>query len=319
MTRDEFLVRHEPSWREFESLLRLLETQQGIPGVSVRDFPARYRRLCHQLALCRSRRYGLDLERRLQDLALRGYRLLYRDPPLSWGRLARLFAHEFPAAVRRHRSAVRLAIALFVIPALAAALAVRIEPDLAPRVLGFPMVAELEAMYADADSLREERPAESDVLMFGFYIRHNISIALQSFAGGLFYGVGSLFVLVFNGLFMGAVEAHLWNVGSAHNLYRFISGHSALELCGLVLAGAAGLSLGESLLSPGSATRVESLRRRSLDLVPIVYGAIALLVAAAGVEAFWSARPGSARVHYAFGAILAANLLAYLCLAGRTR
>ena len=89
--------------------------------------------------------------------------------------------------------------------------------------------------------------------MLAFYIYNNVRIDFQCFAGGLLFGVGSIFFLVYNGLHIGAVAGHLTRVGYGETFWGFVAGHSSFELLGAVLAGAAGLRIGYALVAPGRA------------------------------------------------------------------
>src|SRR3546814_19122766 len=91
--------------------------------------------------------------------------------------------------------------------------------------------------------------------MFGLYIANNISIGFRTFAGGLLAGVGSLLVLVFNGVMLGTVAAHLQGIGHGGPFWRFVVGHAAPELSAIVVAGTAGLRLGLGLVAPGQIGR----------------------------------------------------------------
>src|SRR3546814_6196473 len=84
------------------------------------------------------------------------------------------------------------------------------------------------------------RDSGSDLQMFGLYIANNISIGFRTFAGGLLAGVGSLLVLVFNGVMFGTVAAHLQGIGHGGPFWRFVVGHAAPELSAIVVAGTAG-------------------------------------------------------------------------------
>ena len=318
MTRLEFVRRYEDEWFHFSNLLSQLEEKRkdgDLPG----RFPEQYRRLCHQLSLCRARRYGRDLEQRLHLLSLRGYRILYRESTWNWRSLGHLVARDFPRAVRREWKAVLLSTLLLVGPQLVVSTALRIDPDLAEAILDRSQLIEFESMYADHEGVREQRESESDILMFGFYIQNNISIALRIFASGLLYGVGSIFFLVWNGVYFGVVEGHLHNLGLAHNLYVFIAGHIVLEDFAIIIAGAGGLLLGDALISPGALRRSTALKQRAHSLLPMVYGCILMLVAAAFVEAFWSSRVTDPAVRYSVGATIAVAVAIYFLYFGRRR
>jgi uncharacterized membrane protein SpoIIM required for sporulation len=155
-------------------------------------------------------------------------------------------------------------------------------------------------------------------MMFGFYIRNNMSVALQCFASGLAAGLGSLFFLAFNGAYGGAIAGYLTERGLGETFYSFIVTHAAFELTAIVLSGAAGLRLGHAWIAPGRRTRVQSLVLAAREVVVIVYGVLALLLIAAAVEAFWSS--GSwipLPIKYGVAAICWAAVLAWLTLQGR--
>jgi uncharacterized membrane protein SpoIIM required for sporulation len=132
------------------------------------------------------------------------------------------------------------------------------------------------------------RDADTDWMMFGYYIRNNIGVAFQCFAGGLFAGVGSLFFLAYNGALGGAVAGYLTERGLSTTFFSFVATHSAFELTAIVLSGAAGLRIGHALLVPGRTTRAQALPASTREAVTLLYGVTALLLIAAAVEAFWS-------------------------------
>ena len=117
-------------------------------------------------------------------------------------------------------------------------------------------------MYGDPDGPIGRRNADSDWAMFGFYIRHNIGIAFQCFAGGLFFGIGSLFALAFNGAAIGSTAGYLTWRGFGANFYPFVITHGAFELTGIVLAGAAGLHPRPRAARPGPALAPGRARAR---------------------------------------------------------
>jgi uncharacterized membrane protein SpoIIM required for sporulation len=179
--------------------------------------------------------------------------------------------------------------------------------------------AEFEQMYSrSADSIGRIRTATTDWMMFAFYIRNNISVAFQCFAGGLFAGIGSLFFLGYNGLFSGAIAGYLTERGLGSTFYAFIATHSAFELTAIVLAGAAGLRIGHALLAPGRLTRRQSLVHASQESAVMLYGITAMLLVAAAIEAFWSSATWLLpSVKYSVAAICWTAVLGYFTFAGR--
>jgi len=186
---------------------------------------------------------------------------------------------------------MRLANLLFYGPAIVIGLLCYFDSDFVYSILPSEQVRMVESMYdPDARVLGRERESDTDLYMFGFYIRNNIGIAFREFAGGVFFGLGTLFFVIFNGVFLGAVFGHLTQVGYHSTLYPFVIGHGAFELTAIVIAGAAGLKLGAALIDPGPLTRVAALRAAGREAIPIILGATFMLVIAAVLEAFWSSK-----------------------------
>jgi uncharacterized membrane protein SpoIIM required for sporulation len=164
----------------------------------------------------------------------------------------------------------------------------------------------------EASKIGREREAETDIFMFGFYIKNNISVAFRCFAGGMLVGLGSLLVLFFNGMFMGGIAGHLTRLDYVDTFYPFVIGHGSFELTAIVFSGAAGLGLGYSILNPGQLSRLDSLRQAGRAVVPMLYGIVLMLVIAAFLEAFWSSSASlSIGVKYSVGAFLWVLVLLY--------
>jgi uncharacterized membrane protein SpoIIM required for sporulation len=189
--------------------------------------------------------------------------------------------------VRAHAGYVWAAAALFGVPLLAVGLLVYFQPELVLSLVDAATAAQFEEMYSSA-AQSVGRSADTDWAAFGGYIRHNVGIAFQCFAGGLFAGVGSIFFLFYNGAVIGGIAGYLTERGLGATFYSFVVTHGAFELTAIVLAGAAGLRLGHSIVAPGRHTRRQSIVNAVRELDVIVFGFVVMLLIAAAIEAFWS-------------------------------
>lgn len=318
LTPVRFEAEYGPSWDAFAE--QLAEARQG-KGVDGALLAARYRRVCENLALAQSRAYPVHLVARLETLAQDAHQLIYRRQDYGLRSLGRLLRSDLPRAVRAEGRLVLLALLLFALPMVLAYLLALAGPDFALRLLEAGQLRSYEEMYADGKkSMGRLREAAGDWQMFGFYIFNNIGIGFRCFGAGILAGVGSAFVLVYNGLFFGVITGHLTRVGLGHNLWPFVATHSAFELTGIVLSGAAGLRVGLGWLAPGRLTRLEALRAAALAAVPLVYAAFFLLLVAAAFEAFWSGAAWiTPAVKYGMAGLCWALVLAWLLLMGRGR
>lgn len=325
MRQHVFERRYGREWAEFEAwLARRAGAGRALPATeeSIRDadVPQRYRRLCHQLAIARDRRYGSDVVDRLHAIAIEVHQVLYGGRTRhdhAW--LAYIFG-GFARSVRAERGLALAAALLFFVPLALMIAVTQVYPDAVYYLLPGEKIADFESMYGPDANRLGRRAAESDFYMFGFYIFNNVRIAFQTFAGGLVFGVGAVFFLVFNGLVIGAVAGHVTAVGYGAAFWSFVAGHSAFELGGIVLSGAAGLKLGAALLAPGRLTRKDALAAAGRDAARIMYGVAAMIVAAAFIEAFWSSNTAIPHVvKYGVGASLLALTIGYFVFAGRSR
>ena len=323
MTPLRFEELYEHDWTELQALLEALSasplTFRLRGDASGARAAALYRQACEQLALARARSYPAHIVDRLEDLTSRAHQLIYQQREFGLGRLRRLINVDFPSAVRHHRAYVAVAAATFLLPTILVGLLVYSRPEMILSVVDPDTAAEFEQMYSPgADSIGRTREARTDWTMFGYYIRNNVGVAFQCFAGGLFAGLGTLFFLAFNGAFGGALAGYLTGRGLSSTFYSFVATHSAFELTAIVLAGAAGLRLGHALLSPGRRTRRQSLVEASRESMVLIYGVTGMLLVAAAVEAFWSSATWIApAVKYGVAAVCWLAVLGYLTLQGR--
>jgi len=326
MKQDAFEAQHSATWDVFDKWIAVLSGNhtRTISDVAARDeigrdFPAMYRQICHHLSLARTRRYSIALQQRLNQLALDGHQHLYRTRTPFFSAIGRFLASDFPNAFRARWRYMLTATLVFYLPAIGMAIALQVEPDLIYSLMEPTQVSQMEAMYDPANRvLGRERQSDTDVNMFGFYIYNNISIGFQTFAGGLLFGLGSLFYLLFNGLILGAVATHLTGMGFTETFWPFVAGHSSFELTAIVIFGGVGLMLGYGAIAPGRKARWHAIRDQAVSGMPLVYGGTVMLVAAAFVEAFWSSTTWPPIiVKYSVGTILWLGVGLYFGLMGR--
>ncbi|MDX3934544.1 stage II sporulation protein M [Stenotrophomonas sp.] len=324
MRQEQFVARYQAEWQALEQWLsqrgehpRQARRQAAHDGLDDGDFPQRYRRLCQQLALARRRGYSPQLVARLQQLMQQGHTLLYRTPRPQWQRaLAFLFA-DFPQLVRSQARSMWVATALFVVPLVGSFALVLWRPELIHLLLDNARIAEFERMY-DPASPNLGRDSGTNWTMFGYYIMNNISIGLRTFAFGLIAGVGTVLVMLFNGVGIGSVAGHLQHIGHGDPFWRFVAGHGAFELTAIVIAGGAGLQLGMKLLAPGRRRRIDALVEGGVIGAKLCVGVAAMLLVAAFIEAFWSSIAAiPAWGKYSVAAVLWTTVFVWLWRGGR--
>ena len=324
MKERQYIARRASEWEAWDRWLAPgnkspVGARDEEDAISATDLAHRFRRLCHDLALVRDRHYSAAVGEDLQRRVLAVHQRIYGAGKPEGHGLLRFFAGGLPARVRSEWHLVLAALLLLLVPLLAMLAAIQIWPDAAFLLLSPETVSEIEDMYSPtARHLGRPRTASSAWAMWGFYIANNVRIDFQAFAGGIAFGLGTVFYLLYNALFIGAIAGHLTQIGFVSTFWGFVAGHSAFELTGAVLSGAAGLKLGTALVAPGRRTRLAALKENSVVAVQLLYGAAALTFLAAFIEAFWSPlRDFPLAIKVGVGVVLWLLTGAYLLLAGR--
>ena len=318
------LVRRQRArWDEYQRLLGEARDTglNGLGEAKVSRFAALYREIAADLA--RARTYGGSpaLLYTLERMVGTGHNLFYRAPTRSW-RLFRAFAAGgFAALVRRRRKTVALSSALFYLPALLTFAAVRGAPELTQEMLGTEMMSRVE------QAAQKEARGEGYVEMPEIYmpalathlISNNVQVTFLAFIGGILAGAGTVWILVMNGVMLGAVAAAFANQGQSMHLWTFVLPHGVVELTAICIAGGAGLWLGSAILMPGRRTRREVLVTRGREAISLIGGTGLMLVLAGLIEGFISPSELPRAVKLAFATVFALAVVAYFAFAGRTR
>ncbi|HEY9384829.1 MAG TPA: stage II sporulation protein M [Gemmatimonadales bacterium] len=289
---ERLVARKEGRWNEFERLAERVARSglDSLNAAELPDFAARYREIAADLA--RARTYGADavVRLRLERLVAAGHNALYREERHTWRRLWRFIARECPEAVVVSWRYVTLAFLTFMLPAVAGFFLLRERPALAPELLPDVMIERAEAGAArqSAGKGYVETSAEERPLVASSIIANNVQVAFSCFAGGIFFGVGSLVLLAFNGLELGAISGHFANAGLLRYLWTFVIGHGVLELFSIWVAGAAGFLLGRALIAPGELPRRDALVLAGRTAMRLIGAVIVLLAVAGSIEGFVS-------------------------------
>jgi uncharacterized membrane protein SpoIIM required for sporulation len=311
---DRFVARRRPGWERLEGLVgRARGGTSGLSADEIEELGRLYRRATSDLAVARRDFPDDPLTRYLDQLVARGHPTVYRRPRADWRAPVRFFAAGFPRAFRESWRYTLVAFALFALPFAAAFAATQVEP-VNGRVIvtSRPFVEQVER---GESWLEIEEPERG--LAASFIMTNNIRVAFLAFAGGVLLGIGTVLVLVWNGLSIGAVAGLAVVNGLGPALGDFVAAHGGIELSVIFVAGGAGLRLGHAILSPGLLPRRQALNQAARRSVRLLFGCAPLLVVAGVLEGFVSPSglPTSAKL--AVGGAATAILYLYLLLAGR--
>ncbi len=312
-----FQNQNEERWRELEQVLERLDAGEPRPDDAQR-LPALFRQVCSDASLAEHRMYGLSLCERLNRLVIRGYYYIHRELTGFWRRVTVFLLAKLPRLVRQEWRLFWLTMLLFWVPFFAMVASSYTDRRWVESLLDPASMEEIQAGFGEDSRLTEARDSfGSNFQMFGHYIFNNVSIDLRIFAGGILFGSGTVFFVVFNGLALGAVTGYVIHAGDPMRFLNWVSGHSVPELIGMIFAAMAGFKIGFAIIRPGRLPRKEALIRAGRVAVRLLFGAMAMTTFAAFIEGFWSPVEFPENVKYTFGVVMVVGMAAYLLLGGR--
>ena len=314
------LAQREAAWRELDRLLVWLDgrpLRRATPSEVIR-LGELYRSACTDLMLAEAHDLPRDTVNYLHNLVGRGHNAVYRGQGFRFSDWGEILFGKVPRQLRSD-PALRLAALLFWASFLICGMVAAARPDFTQKILGEAFIEQMDEMYSQPVDSERQGMQRNDSMMTGFYIQHNASIGLRCFAGGLYFGLGSLYELLSNGIILGSVFGHMASSPNAPNFFTFVTAHGPFELTAIVFSGAAGLRLGYGLIETKGETRLASLQREAHNALPTVAAAVILFILAAFLEGYVSASsiPYSAKAGIAIASTLLLGV--YLMLGGRSK
>jgi uncharacterized membrane protein SpoIIM required for sporulation/uncharacterized RDD family membrane protein YckC len=316
LAAERFVTRKRDSWEAFRTLAARAERigLKQLGATEIPEFAARYREVAADLA--RARTYGVDprVLEYLERVVSAGHNAVYGRHIGHRVHLSRLLLRELPAAVVAARAYVVTALLVFAVPATTGYVLIRERPAIAEQVLPDEMLARARAGAEHRAQGIGYAQAPSMYLPFiaSRIITNNVQVAFLGFAFGITAGIGTLLLLVFNGLFFGAVLGLFANYGLAGWLLTFVAGHGVLELTAIFIAGGAGLLVARALLAPGDLTRRDALVLAGRQAARLVGASVLLLALAGTIEGLLSASDAPAPFKFATSGATVVLLILYL-------
>lgn len=286
-----FTTAERPYWDELQTVLEKLEAEpeRRLPLAQIQRLHYLYERCSADLARLDTFATEPGLRALLESLVGRAYSEIHetREPlRIRWRGL--VFA--FPRAFRRHLGAFQLSVGVTLLGCAFGWFAIHTDPRskavLMPfqGLMGSPSERVAQEESAKTDRYRGRKASFSAELM-----THNIQVTVMTLAAGITWGAGTLILLFYNGVILGAVAADYIAAGQGVFLAGWLLPHGSIEIPAILLGGQCGFILAGALIGwGGQTTRADRLRAVSADLFTIVAGAAALLVWAGILEAFVS-------------------------------
>ena len=235
----DMIAARSSEWRELEADVAWLRgtASRRLDPDRTAAFARRYRSACSDLALATGMRFPESTLDYLQQLVADAHTQLYRIERFSILAWLRTLLVDVPRRTVTD-PCTWIAAAVFVALFGGGMLAAVLRPGFAEEIVGEGAIMRVEEMYAERPD--GEGFTAGRARMAGFYVFNNAGIGLRCFAGGILLGVGSLFVLAFNSLFLGTIFGHMLGSPVADHFAEFVTAHGPFELSAIILSAGCG-------------------------------------------------------------------------------
>jgi uncharacterized membrane protein SpoIIM required for sporulation len=310
---DGYIAEHQQDWERLAALTRRARRSvRRLPPDELDELIRLYQRVSAHLSHARATFGVAGLTHRLTRLVADANGVIYGKRARTIRTVTTFVADTFPAAVWRSRRFVAVAALLTFLPALATgawlARSDRAVEASAPEVVREAYLEEdFEAYYSSEPAAQ----FATEVTV------NNIQVSLLAFALGIFFCVGTAYVLIFNGANVGLAAGLFHAAGEAPKFWGLILPHGLLELSAVVVAGAAGLRLGWAIIAPGDRTRTEALAEEGRRSVVIVIGLTVAFIVAGLIEGFVTGSDLGTPVRVGIGVAVEAAFIVYVVAQGR--
>lgn len=261
------------------------KTYQYEPTSDPDEMAQRFTELVNDLGYSRTFYPQSKVTEYLNKLASGIYLGIYKNKKEESSRIVRFWKSELPLIVRKHHRELLYSFIIFLVFALMAAFSAAHDQHFVRGVLGDRYVEMTEENIAKGDPFGVYK--SQDALSMFFWIAvHNIQVAFLIFVSGILACLGTVWFLFKNGVMLGSFQYYFFAKGLGWKSVLVIWIHGTLEISSFIIAGAAGILLGKSLLFPGTYKRLPSLKQGAKDGVKLMIGLVPVFITAAFLEGF---------------------------------
>jgi uncharacterized membrane protein SpoIIM required for sporulation len=313
MISTRWLEKRKAYWARLEQLVDR-SNKGGISALEHRELQELgllYRQTASDLATVREDVTSQQLTFYLNQLLGRAHNLIYMGHKQKMSGIVRFYTQTFPQVFRETFRQTFLAFLIFMVTGIATWAVTIHDPAFAHRMLGPQMMATIEKREMWTNSIVTIKPLAASGIM-----TNNLFVCFLTFALGITAGIGTIRLMVTNGMLIGVIGAATWQAGMALQLWSFVAAHGVLELPAIFISGGAGLEIARGMLFPGLLPRRESLALAGGRAARLMIGIMPILIIAGVIEGFISPSGIAIGLKFLLAAVLFAGLTTYLWLAG---
>ncbi len=279
MNEIQFLHKNIEKWEELEKLL------EGNSDACPDRLSDLYISLTDDLAYSRTFFPGTRTVKYLNQLAQKAHGKIYRTQPTGLKKIRTFWGSEFPVLIYSTRKEIAVSFLIFFISTLIGILSQKYDPRFSRAILGDSYVNMTLANIEKGDALAVYKSMNQAEMFLGISF-NNIRVSFFAFVTGVFTALGTGFIILRNGIMLGTFHAFLAQHGLLVDTIATVWIHGTLEIFAIIVAGGAGIVLGNSLVFPGTWSRGQSFRKGAVKGIKMVTGLVPVFIIAGFFEGF---------------------------------
>jgi len=270
-----FVKQNTQKWRDYEN----------APTNDPDELADRFIEITDDLAYAKTFYPKSNTTAYLNGLAAGIHQSIYKNRTEKSNRFIAFWKYELPMLFKTYQNQLRYSLIFFMVFALMGWLSAKYDSNFVRLILGNQYVDMTNDNIAKGDPFGVYKQS-GEFPMFIMIAANNIYVALRNFVSGIIFSVGAVYFLFNDSVRLGAFQYYFFSKGLGTASVLVIWIHGTLEISSFIIASAAGLVLGNSLLFPKTYTRMESLKRGAKDGMKMTVGLIPLFLTAAFFESF---------------------------------
>ncbi|MCM8710290.1 stage II sporulation protein M [Clostridium sp. SYSU_GA19001] len=311
MKEEQFIKTNSITWKELENITSLINKKgiKALPSSEVKRFLNIFRQTSHHLAYARTHYPQSSTIAYLNSLLSKCQSYVYGVKRFSIKELIQYISYGFPKLLKDYKWFILSSFGFFVLGAAISLIIVSINSDNALIFLPQQYAEGIKGGTSGNSQGQWNYP-----LMSSYIMVNNIIVSLKAFVYGITLGLGTIYVLFFNGAMLGSLAALVYIYGNPINFWSLILPHGIIELTAIFISGAAGLMIAKGLLLPGEHTRKHALIKEAKQAASLLMGIVLMLIIAGIIEGFYTPLKISEISKLIFAGITAIILTAYFSI-----
>jgi uncharacterized membrane protein SpoIIM required for sporulation len=274
-----FIKQNKARWQLFEAVL---DKKESINPDRLANL---YVEITDDLSYAKTFYPQSNTEAYLNGIASKAHQKIYKTKKESKNRLIQFFKEEFPLEFYHYQKELLIAFVVFAFFTIVGIYSTATDGDFVRLILGDGYVNKTLENIESGDPMAVYKQ-EGETKMFLAITLNNIKVAMYAFVLGMLFSVGTLYIMMNNGIMLGSFLYFFYERGLLWESSRTIWIHGTIEISVIIIAGAAGLVVGKGLLFPGTYTRLVAFSKSVKAGLKIMVSTIPFFIVAGFLEGF---------------------------------